>query len=107
MFGVDWLGSSPQLHDVTEADTGPGFGVVVVLEDGGHCNTSLYWEISLAQSTLTVPLVLLVPASSPPKAAPSLPPPVPHGSLGSSLLSLCPTQQDRRHHCPEQESLRN
>ena len=34
MFRVDRLGTSPQLHDVAEADTGSGFGVVVVLEDG-------------------------------------------------------------------------
>ena len=34
MFWVDWLGSSPQLHDETEADTRPGLSVVVVLEDG-------------------------------------------------------------------------
>ena len=41
MFGVDWLGCASQLHDVAEADTGSGFGVVVVLEDGRHCNIDI------------------------------------------------------------------
>ena len=42
VFGEDRLGAAPELHDVAEADTGPGLTVVVVLEDGGDCNTNLY-----------------------------------------------------------------
>ena len=42
VFGEDRLGAAPELHDVAEADTGPGLTVVVVLEDGGDCNTNMY-----------------------------------------------------------------
>ena len=57
------------------------------------------------QTPLTIPLVLDVPAAASSEAAPALPPPVPHGSLGSSLLSTDLAEAQQSQEDKEKESV--